>query len=272
MLTLASYLEERAAKLKREALGRCQVAFAGSPPNCFSQLLVTFFGYKGDLSELGSTAGEDTEEESDLLAAFRKVVQKSPAAATVPEQPSATTSIPAYVAKASSMESIRPQATPAMTRAIIFRPGRDEKQWSRTGLTQEYHPHHDGGKYTCPLCPPSQYEPKGNMDTVATHIQRNHLNHSIGCHFCYESFFSCEGWKKHTANKHGKTKEEFVPPEANYELEVGLDDETELEVVKEEEAEAIERAVRLSGQNLSAEPEFHEEEVTEEEDIMEVTN
>ena len=99
MLTLASYLEERAAKLKREALGRCQVAFAGSPPNCFSQLLVTFFGYKGDLSEFGSTAGEDTEEESDLLAAFRKVVQKSPAAATVPEQQSATASAPEYVLK-----------------------------------------------------------------------------------------------------------------------------------------------------------------------------
>ena len=91
MLTLASYLEERAAKLKREALGRCQVAFAGSPPNCFNQLLVTFFGYKGESSEVGSTAGEETEDESDLLTAFRKAVQKSPAAATVPEQKPAQT-------------------------------------------------------------------------------------------------------------------------------------------------------------------------------------
>ena len=53
---------------------------------------------------------------------------------------------------------------------------------------------------------------------------------------------------------------------------MGLDDKTELQAVKEEEAEAIERAVRLSGQNLRAEPEFCEEEVTEEEDIMEVTD
>ena len=170
MLTLASYLEERATKLKREALGRCQVAFAGSPPNCFNQLLVTFFGYKGESSEVGSTVGEETEEESDLLTAFRKVVEKSPAAATIPEQQPATTPVPTSIAKGSSMENIRPQATPTMTRAIIFRPDRHEKQWSRTGLTQEYHPHHDGGKYSCPLCPPSQYEPKGNIDTVATHI------------------------------------------------------------------------------------------------------
>ena len=170
MLTLVSYLEERAAKLKREALGRCQVAFIGSPPNCFNQLLVTFFRYKGESSEVGSTAGEETEEESNLLTAFRKVVQKSLAAATIPEQQPATTPAPTSIAKGSNMENIQPQATPAMTRAIIFRPDRDEKQWSRMGLTQEYHPHHDGGKYSCPLCPPSQYEPKGNIDTVATHI------------------------------------------------------------------------------------------------------
>ena len=181
MLTLASYLEERAAKLKREALGRCQVAFAGSPPNCFNQLLVTFFGYK------------------------------SPVAAIVPEQKPAQTPAATSVLKASSTENIRPQATPSMTRAIIFRPGRNEKQWSQMGLAQEYHPHHDGGKYSCPICPISEYKPKGNIDTVATHIRRNHLNHSIGCYFCYESFFSCEGWKKHTANKHKKQKRISYP-------------------------------------------------------------
>ena len=60
MLTLESYLEERAAKLIREALGRAQVAFAGSPPNCFHHLLVTFFSYKGEPSEAGSTAREET--------------------------------------------------------------------------------------------------------------------------------------------------------------------------------------------------------------------
>ena len=68
-------------------------------------------------------------------------------------------------------------------------------------------------------------------------------------------------------------KEEFVPPEANYELEVEFDEETELQVVKEEEAEAMEQAIGLSEQNLSVEPDFREEVITEEEeDIMEVTN
>ena len=120
---------------------------------------------------MGSTTGEETEKESDLLTAFCKAVQKSPAAATVPEQKPAQTPAATSVLKASSTENIRPHTTPAMTRAIILRPVQDEKQWSRTGLLQEYHPHHDGGKYSCPLCPPSEYEPKGNIDTVATHIQ-----------------------------------------------------------------------------------------------------
>ena len=93
---------------------------------------------------MGSTTAEETEEESDLLTAFHKAVQKSPALATVPEQKPAQTLAATSALKASSTENIRPQATPAMTRAIIFRPGRDEKQWSRTGLSQEYHPHHDG--------------------------------------------------------------------------------------------------------------------------------
>ena len=131
MLTLVSYLEERVAKLKREPLGRAQVAFAGSPPNCFHHLLVTFFGYKGESSEVGRLAEDEPEEESALLSAFCKVVQKSPAAATVPEHKLATqTPSVTSTVKGPGTEGIRPQAMPSMTRAIIFRPGRDEKQWS----------------------------------------------------------------------------------------------------------------------------------------------
>ena len=121
MLTLASYLEERATKLKREALGRTQVAFAGSPPNCFHHLLVTFFGYKGESSEVGSIAEDEPEEESNLLSAFRKVVQKSPAGATIRERKPATqTPSVTSTVKGPGTEGIRPQATPSMTRAIIF--------------------------------------------------------------------------------------------------------------------------------------------------------
>ena len=83
-------------------------------------------------------------------------------------------------------------------------------------------------------------------------------------------FFSCEGWKKHTANKHGKAKEEFVPYKSNYEIKVELDTDTELQAVKQEEAEAIEWAIGLSGQNLSTEPDFHEEVTTTDDDVMEI--
>ena len=45
MLTLASYLDECLAKLKREALGHVQVGVAGAPPNHFHPFLVQNFGY-----------------------------------------------------------------------------------------------------------------------------------------------------------------------------------------------------------------------------------
>ena len=46
MLELSCYLEERAAKLKRESLGRILVSLAGSPPNCHYAILDSFFGLK----------------------------------------------------------------------------------------------------------------------------------------------------------------------------------------------------------------------------------
>ena len=39
MLTLSSYLEERAAKLRRKALGRIQVSMAGVPPGSFYSIM-----------------------------------------------------------------------------------------------------------------------------------------------------------------------------------------------------------------------------------------
>ena len=43
---VSSYMEERSAHLKLEALGRIRVALAGSPPNCFYILLEDIFRYK----------------------------------------------------------------------------------------------------------------------------------------------------------------------------------------------------------------------------------
>ena len=61
MLTLSSYLEERATKLKQEALGRCQVAFAGSLPNSLHYIIDQFFGFKDDT---GSEASEQETQET----------------------------------------------------------------------------------------------------------------------------------------------------------------------------------------------------------------
>ena len=86
------------------------------------------------------------------------------------------------------------------------------------------------------------------------------------------SHFSHVKGGKSTPLTNMEKQEEFVPPESNYEIEVELDTNTELQAVKQEEAEAIERTIGLSGQNLSAEPDFREEEVTTtDDDVMEVT-
>ena len=73
----------------------------------FITYLSPFLRYKRESSEAGSTACDETEEESDLLTAFHKVVQKSPAAATVPEQKSSTqTSVVPGTVKGSGVDSI----------------------------------------------------------------------------------------------------------------------------------------------------------------------
>ena len=173
---------------------------------------------------------------------------------------------PGAKAKASSQlfsssesEGGRQHPGPLSTHAQIFKLGPDEKHWSRTGLAKEYMPQSKEGKYLCPLCP--QYEGRSNIDTVSTHVRRDHLNISLGCHFCDEAFFSSEGWKKHNIQKHKKAKHEFVPEDAlDPGTAVKIPDQTELKEVKGEEAVAIERSIGITG-NLDAEPEFHESEI-----------
>ena len=110
------------------------------------------------------------------------------------------------------------------------------------------------------MCP--KYKPRSNIDTVATHIQRDHLNIVLRCHFCDDAFFSSEGWKKHNTQKHGKTsRNEFVPEDA---VQPGTyippSPVAILAEVKEEEKTAIEQAAGiLSGVDLDVEPDFTEE-------------
>ena len=163
-------------------------------------------------------------------------------------------------------EGSKQYINPAIKKATIFKPGPIERSWSHTGLAKEFQPTNEGGRYGCPMCPHS------NIDTFATYIHHDHLNIALGCHFCEDSFFSSEGWKKHNTQKHGKTnRNEFVPQDA---VEPGtyvppsataIPTDAVLAEVKEEEKEAIEQAARLSsGVDLDVEPNFTA-------DIMEVS-
>ena len=162
----------------------------------------------------------------------------------------------------SESESGRVQASPAATKAVAFKPSSVEKTWSRTGIPKEFLPVHDAGKYYCPAC--KEFDPKSNIDTVATHIRRNHLNVAIGCHHCDQCFFSSEGWKKHCVSVHNLPKAQFVPVDAEdpgvYHPLQGIHS---VEEVDEEEKTAILQASGLSGQNLDIEPDFVSMDLTE---------
>ena len=162
----------------------------------------------------------------------------------------------------SESESGRVHASPGATKAVIFKPSSVEKLWSRTSIPKEFLPVHDAGKYSCPAC--QSFEPKSNIDTVATHIRRNHLNIAIGCHYCDQSFFSSEGWKKHCIAIHNLPKAQFVPLDAEepgvYQPLQGV---SEAEQVDEEEQKAVLQAASLRGQNLDIEPEFTSMDITE---------
>ena len=254
MLSLASYLDEHSAKLKQEALGRVQVGVVGAPPNHFHPFLVQNFSYSSTDEVVSETS--DTVPSADTGLVEELYSQTQQAVAHV---------APASTAKVSATgggDSNKPQAhaeyvSPALTKATVFNPG-VEKFWSRTSLAKEYMPCVKEGKYSCSLCP--SYEPRSNLDTVATHIRRDHINVSISCYYCDQSFFSSEGWKKHLWRDHKKEKHDFVPLEmVEPSEEVEFPDDAEISEVKKEEAIAIERSVGItSTTNLDIELDFSE--------------
>ena len=267
MLTLSSYLEERAAKLRREALGRIQVSMAGAPPGSFYGIMDRFFGYADD---------EEPEENEDATTTPHTAAFCLPAHLTSVRGKASTVVSGASAGSESKTpkESSKPHASPAISRALVFKPGPNSKTWSRTGLPKEFQPVRsvDTDKYGCPMCP--KYEPRSNIDTVATHIRRDHLNIAIECHFCTEAFFTCEAWKSHNQKEHNCAKNEYVPQGAEepgvYKAPTGnvpeLPTEIELDVIKQEEELAVAEAAGLAGQDLDVEPETIEEDIK----IMEV--
>ena len=91
----------------------------------------------------------------------------------------------------SRSESEGSHPSPKTMGAKPFKPGRENKTWSRTGLAAEFVPKkvEDDEKYHCSF-PTCQFPPKQKLDTMVTHIQRDHLNICLACHYCGTLFWS----------------------------------------------------------------------------------
>ena len=255
MLSLASYLDECSAKLKREALGHIQVGVAGAPPNHFHPFLVQNFGYSP--SDDAASEVSDTAPSTEI-GLVEKIYSQAQQAVSQVIKTSAAKLGPTGGGDAANKPQARAEyVSPTLSKATVFKPG-VEKFWSHMGLAKEYMPNVKEGKYSCPLCP--SYNPRSNLDTVVTHIRRDHLNVSIGCYYCDQSFFSSEGWKKHLGHDHKKEKRDFIPLEmVETSKDLDFPDNSEIAEVKKEEAIAIEWSIGLaSATNLDIEPDFQE--------------
>ena len=182
MLTLSSYLEEHAAKVRRQALGHIQVALAGAPPNSFYTTVDKFFGYAEEEEE---DEGREEEEEAEEGATGKDVVysqtglSKAKAASPLPlHLQSVHGKTKTVMAQASGTDTDREKEgtkqhiNPAITKAVIFKPGPVERSWSHTGLAKEFQPTNEGGRYGCPMC--LGYEPQSNIDIFDAIISTLH--------------------------------------------------------------------------------------------------
>ena len=144
--------------------------------------------------------------------------------------------MPEVKARGSDSEGNYP--APKSSKAIGFKPGVNPKTWTKTGLTLEYQPTREEGEddYGCPFSK-CDFVPKQKLDLVCTHIHR-HLNICIECHYCDKSYWSVEGWKKHTGSVHPglpKVPEGTEDPPTFS----PLGDTPEILEVREEEEEAL---------------------------------
>ena len=257
LMCIACFLDEKSAKLKREGMDRMRVALAGSPPNCFLSLMGDFFGYQDSVptpSDLAPTSSGPTPAPTSLPSMIRP---KDPAAyQTLPNLGSG----PEYATSPSK----GPQPalpTPYQSGAKGVKPGTNQKHWSRTGPTAEFHPVSVEGEdlYKCPFTE-CNFTPHQNLDTVATHI-RHHLNLALACHYCNKLFWGSEGWHHHCKNVHSS----YPPVPAGYNtLEEPPKDQDILgdavaayEIADAEEAQAVKDIVNLlkSG-SYDVEPDF----------------
>ena len=259
MLTLSSYMDERSARYKQEALGRVRVALAGSPPNCFYSLLTDLFGYPSEVTAPISTA-----------------LPKSMTSGLLPTDPSLYKTIPdiGSSSEAPGSRSLRPSLpNPYISGAKAILPSSDNKRWSRTGLASEYEPTSVNELYKYPFTN-CDYQPRQNLDSVCTHVRR-HLNVAIQCHFCNKIYWSSEGWLKHTREVHKESK----PVLADYSKERAAPRQDILKesmaaygIALQEERAGLEAAPSLPARDYDLEPEhtmdYQTEETEEDSDIQ----
>ena len=92
------------------------------------------------------------------------------------------------------------------------------------------------------------------MDLVCTHIHR-HLDICIECHYCPKTYWSVEGWKKHTGSVHPNLPK--VPEDAEEPSTFSpLGDTPEILNIKEEEEQALKAAVMLPASGFNVEKEL----------------
>ena len=162
MLTLSSYLDERSAKYKQEALGQICIAMAGSPPNCFHLLMEDIFGYR------------EVDEPAVISSGTASVPATVPAAATplniiasslLPKNPAAFETTPDIGSGSEAPTGPRgasANAIPYSTCVKGILPSSDKRCWSHTGLADEYnHPLADD-LYSCPF-PTCGFQPRQNI-------------------------------------------------------------------------------------------------------------
>ena len=262
MLTLASYMDERSACYKQEALGQVRVALAGSPPNCFYSLLTDLFGYPSAPDPQPSTS-------APTATALVTASTIPPITPLLPTDPSM------YKTFGSRSEAPGPKGTwpalpnPYVSGAKAVFPSSDNCIWSHTGLASEYEPSIENDLYKCPFenC---DYQPHQNLDSVCTHVC-HHLNVAIQCHYCSKIYWSSEGWLKHTGEVHKDSKP--VPVDYGKEKEAPRQDilkesMSAYRIALQEEQAGLAAAPSLPTTDYDVEPEHTMEYQTEDSDVQ----
>ena len=239
-LTLGNMLERKAAEVKGEALGRIRVATAGILNNCFHSVMKQSFSYEASAP---STSADVMETEEPSSVPPRGTRPRG----VFPRRP------PAATASGSASEAESQHLSPKTTGAKAFKPGPNKKTWTKTGLASDLVPIKITGdeNYHCPF-PDCDYPGKQKLDTVATHIRRDHLNICMACYYCDGLFWSGVSWGKHCSSLHGGL--DPVPVDAKEPEVFDPLSESEIIEIKQEEADAIQEALGM--EDMSVEPEL----------------